>query len=460
MKSFSNTSASVGDASTRLPPELFSAPVCLKLALLLGLSGSVPAPAPAPMLMTTPGRWLPSAVNTTSAEPKSDGPRTIPFPEVTEALPVPRFILSSTPSSLFGLVRAMAAAGEFRMVLPVRPVTCKAPSCDMPAAVTVRSPPTVVSPNATLPATVVRLPVIVPRNARLLSSEMLRLAAVTATLLKSLAWVNVTSAVPAFTVVAPRTLAAAFCVMAPEVFSVRLAALMAPSTSALVSVMLTAPPVAVTVLKSLDWVSVTSPVPAFTFVAPRTVAAPVWVTASFVVVTCRLAALPAPVAPMAPSTVAISLTITTAPVPVELIGPARWLPVLSSVTSAVPAFTVVAPLTAAASVCVSVPEVFSARLVAWMAPSTSALLSVMLTAPAVTVTLLKLLAALFSVTFPVPASTVVTPLATEMEIAVPSDWVILPFPAAVFSVNVPVAVTLLASVNAPLACSVMLVPLS
>ena len=75
----------------------------------------------------------------------------------------------------------------------------------------------------------------------------------------------------------------------------------------------------------------------------------------------------------------------------------------------------------------------------------------------VSITPEKLLPVLVSVTLPAPASTVVTPLAAD--IAVPTDWVMSPFPAAVLSVNAPVAVTLLASVKAPLACNVMLAPL-
>ena len=107
---------------------------------------------------------------------------------------------------------------------------------------------------------------------------------------------------------------------------------------------LRAPPVSETVpWKSLPArARVTSAVPALMIVAPATKASAVCVTASLLVVTFRLAAaLPTPLAPMAPSCVATLLTIVTAPVPVELMAPASWLPALLSVTAALPAATVV-----------------------------------------------------------------------------------------------------------------------
>ena len=177
-------------------------------------------------------------------------------------------------------------------------------------------------------------------------SVMFTAPPVTATELKLLACVSVTSPAPAFTVVAPLTTAAPFCVTAPEVFSVRLVALMAPSTSALLSAMLTAPPVAATLLKLLACVRATLPAPAAMTVAPLTMAGPLCVTSSSVVVTVRLAAArPGPLAPMAPSTVAMSLLITTAPVPVELMGPVNLLPALFSVTLPAPAAMIVVPPT-------------------------------------------------------------------------------------------------------------------
>ena len=91
---------------------------------------------------------------------------------------------------------------------------------------------------------------------------------------------------------------------------------------------------------------VTSAVPALTIVAPATKASALWVTATLLVVTFRLAAaLPTPLAPMAPSCVATLLTIVTAPVPVELMAPAIWLPAVFSVTAPLPAAAVVVPVT-------------------------------------------------------------------------------------------------------------------
>ena len=88
--------------------------------------------------------------------------------------------------------------------------------------------------------------------------------------------------------------------------------------------------------------SVTAPLPAATVVAPATNAGPVWLTASLLVLTLRLAAA-LPAAPMAPSWVATPLTRVTAPVPDELIAPLSWFVAVLRVTVPVPAMIVVRP---------------------------------------------------------------------------------------------------------------------
>jgi hypothetical protein len=93
----------------------------------------------------------------------------------------------------------------------------------------------------------------------------------------------------------------------------------------------------------------TPAVPVATVVAPATKAAAVWLTASLLVVTLRLAT-GLPVAPIAPSWSGVLLTSVSAPVPVEPTGPANWLAAALRLTIAAPAATVVAPATNAAAV--------------------------------------------------------------------------------------------------------------
>ena len=110
-----------------------------------------------------------------------------------------------------------------------------------------------------------------------------------------------------------------------------------------------APPVTVTVSpKALDWSSVTLPLLASTFVVPETNAAPVWVTFLSVAVNCRLdAALPTPLAPMAPSAVSKVFTKVTAPLPLELMAPVKALAASVALTAPVPALNDVMPVTVA-----------------------------------------------------------------------------------------------------------------
>ena len=221
---------------------------------------------------------------------------------------------------------------------------------------------------------------------------------------------------PLVTIVAPDTIAAAFCVTAPLpalVFTVRLPAVMASSASALMSVIDTAAPVAAapTLPKLLPgFVSRTAPPLVTIVVAPGTAAAKFWVMspATAVVVTARLVAL---IVSSATPFALPSVMLTVPPVtPID----ANALPACVRLTVPLPAFTLVAPVTTEAAFCDTAPLprlVLTVRVAALMASSARALMSVIETArfTAVTPTLPKLLPGLVSATIPPLVSTVVAP---------------------------------------------------
>ncbi len=155
-------------------------------------------------------------------------------------------------------------------------------------------------------------------------------------------------AVSTVTVVVPDTTAAPVWLTLPLDTTARLEAPMAPRLVPMVLLMVTAPPVTPMVpVNALAASSVTVPEPALTLVAPLTVAAPVCVTSSLVVVTPRL------LAPMVPRTVAIVFLTLTAP-PVTPMVPVMALSCVS-VTLLVPALTSTAPLTVSTPSCVTLP---------------------------------------------------------------------------------------------------------
>ena len=237
---------------------------------------------------------------------------------------------------------------------------------------------------------------------------------------------------PALTVVVPVTTAAAFCVIAPPVLSVRLVALMASRASALMSVIATAPPVAPRLPKLLPaFASVTAPVPALTAVAPETMAAAFCVTLPLpaFVLTVRLVAL------IALRASALASVIDTAPLATPMV--AKSLPAFVSVTAPLPAVMVVVPVTTAAPLCVSAPLPAlesSVSVVALIGPSTRPLSSRTLIAPPVATKVAKLLPAWVSVIAPLPALAVVVPAAV-IDRAV---WLIAEF--VVLSARLPSAV--------------------